>query len=278
MRSRCLFIVPLVLGLCVFLPTMAAASAEPAEPESVDLRPEFERWKLSPRPQGGRSTCSVFAITGAIEYALAEKQQRGTRLSVEFLNWASNRAIERQADGGFFSDLWKGFESHGICEEDEMPYAKAFEPSRRPSNEAMERARQIQEAGFQLHWIKPWNPRKGLSEQQFLDVKETLRKGWPVCGGFLWPKNAKWSDGVLQMASRQGVYDGHSLLLVGFRDDPQQPGGGVFLMHNSSGGSSDGAMSYEYAQAYMNDAVWIDYDAAKLPSVSKDRPISFLDD
>lgn len=166
MRSRCPFIVPLVLGLCVFLPTMAAASAEPAEPESVDLRPEFERWKLSPRPQGGRSTCSVFAITGAIEYALAEKQQRGTRLSVEFLNWASNRAIERQADGGFFSDLWKGVESHGICEEDEMPYAKAFEPSRRPSNEAMERARQIQKAGFQLHWIKPWNPRKGVLAQR----------------------------------------------------------------------------------------------------------------
>ena len=139
----------------------------------------------------------MFAITGAIEYALAEKEQRGTRLNVEFLNWASNRTINRQADGGFFSDLWKGFQSHGICDEDDMPYVATFDPSRQPSNAALERAGQIQEARFQLHWIKPWNPRKGLSERQFLGVKEALRKGWPVCGGFLWPKNAKSSDGVL---------------------------------------------------------------------------------
>lgn len=63
------------------------------------------------------------------------------------------------------------------------------------------------------------------------------------------------------MAPREGVYDGHSLLLVGFRADPQQPGGGVFIVHNSSPGSSDEALCYEYVRAYMNDAVWIDYDA-----------------
>ena len=264
--SRGRFLVLTVFGLCIGLATVAPAFAEPTEPESVDLRPVFERWELSPRSQGGRPTCSVFAITGAIKYALAEKQSQGARLSVEFLNWASNRAIERQADGGFFSDLWKGFQSHGICEEGHMPYVATFDPSRQPSNAALERGRQIQEAGFQLHWIKPWNPRKGLSERQFLAVKETLQKGSPVCGGFLWPKKAKWSDGVLQMAPRSGVYDGHSLLLVGFRDDPRQPGGGVFLVYNSSSGSSDEALCYEYAQAYMNDAAWIDYEAVALSS------------
>ncbi len=53
----------------------------------------------------------MLTITQAIEFAVAEKQRRTSRLSVEFLNWASNQAIGDKHDGGFFSDLWKGFES-----------------------------------------------------------------------------------------------------------------------------------------------------------------------
>ncbi len=252
----------LMFCLCMALAIVTPALSETTDSDSVDLRGVFERWELPPQAQGGRPTCSVFTVTGAIEFALAEKQHHGTRLSVEFLNWASNARIGKPADGGFFSDLWKGFRSHGICPEDDMPYLATFDPSQKPSSAALEHARQIQEAGLRLHWIKRWNPHKGLSEEQFVAVKETLRR-WPVCGGFLWPKNAKWTDGVLQMAPRQGVRDGHSVLLVGFRDDPKQPGGGVFLVRNSSKGHSDGAMSYEYVRAYMNDAVWVDYDGAE---------------
>lgn len=76
------------------MPGSLAAAPSPAGPApvatsgEVDLRPLFDRWDLPPRAQGDRNTCSVFAVTGAIEFALAEKQGRGTRLSVEFLNWA----------------------------------------------------------------------------------------------------------------------------------------------------------------------------------------------
>ena len=263
------FVILLMFCLYVALAIVVPALSKATEPESVDLRPGFYRWGLPPRAQGGRPTCSVFVVTGAIEYSLADKQHQGTRLSVEFLNWASNRAIRKRVDGGFFSDLWKGFEAYGICNEDDMPYVAIFDPSQQPSSAAREHARQIQEAGLRLHWIKKWNPHKGLTEGQFLAVKKTLRR-WPVCGGFLWPKKAEWTDGVLEMAPRQGVRDGHSVLLVGFRDDPDQPGGGVFLVRNSSKGPRDGAsrsadqrsMSYEYVRAYMNDALWIDYDGA----------------
>jgi hypothetical protein len=231
----------------------------------VDLRPLFEGWDLPRRAQGDRNTCSVFAVAGAIEFALAEKQGHGTRLSVEFLNWASNRAIRKGQDGGFFSDLWKGFESYGICDEGEMPYASDFDPALRPSAAALEHARQIREVGLELHWIKPWDPNRGLTEAQFAGVKRTLRRGRPVCGGFLWPKQERWNDGVLEMAPREGVRDGHSVLLVGFRDDPAQPGGGVFLVRNSGKGLADAAMSYDYVRRYMNDAVWIDCTAAPPP-------------
>lgn len=256
------FVILLMFCLYVAWAIVVPALSKATEPESVDLRPALDCWGLPPRAQGGRPTCSVFVVTGAIEYSLADKQRQGTRLSVEFLNWASNRATRKRVDGGFFSDLWKGFDAYGICNEDAMPYAAVFDPSQQPSSAAREHARQIQEAGLRLHWIKKWNPHKGLTDEQFVAVKETLRRRWPVCGGLLWPKKAAWTDGVLEMAPRQGVRDGHSVLLVGFRDDPDQPGGGVFLVRNSSKGPRDGAMSYEYVRAYMNDALWIDYDGA----------------
>ena len=62
------------------------------------------------------------------------------------------------------------------------------------------------------------------------------------------------------MATRDNVRDGHSVLLVGFHDDPAQPGGGVFLIQNTSKGPRNGAMSYEYVFAYMNDAAWVGND------------------
>jgi hypothetical protein len=225
--------------------------------DRVDLRPIFERWRLTPRQQGGRGTCSVFAVTGAMEYALSDKSKPPTRLSVEFLNWASNQVIGRADDGGFFSDLWRGYESFGICEEAKMPYSSTFDPTGQPSQAALKNAETIRAQHLQLHWIKPWDPHQGLTDEQFDRVKETLRRKWPVCGGFLWPKQPEWIEGVLQMAPREGVRDGHSVLLVGYQDDGDQPGGGIFLVRNSGAGPDFPAMSYEYVRTYMNDAVWI---------------------
>ena len=141
-----------------------------------------------------------------------------------------------------------------------MPYVLEFAPKRRPSDAALAHARHCRKAGLRQYWIKPWDPNRGLNDEQFAAVKATLRRRWPVCGGFLLPKQAEWEDGVLQMVSRAHVRDGHSVLLVGFRDDPSQPGGGVFLVQNTSKGPRNALMSYEYVRAYMNDAVWIGYD------------------
>jgi len=99
---------------------------------SIDLRPTFEKWDLGPRVQGKRNTCSAFTIAGSLEYALVSKRERGTRLSVEFLNWASNQALRQTKDGGFFSYLWRGFMIYGICPEQDMPYQDKFDPEREP--------------------------------------------------------------------------------------------------------------------------------------------------
>ncbi|MHB0957063.1 MAG: DUF2961 domain-containing protein [Pirellulaceae bacterium] len=230
---------------------------------SVDLRPNFESRGLITRVQGNRGTCSVFVMTGVIEYAVAGRQGRSSPLSVEFLNWASNQAAGEAEDGGFFSDLWKGFARFGICLEEDMPYRDSFDPQIQPSNKALERASSLSSLGLQLHWIKQWNPHHGLTDEQFIRIKETLQRRYPVCGGFLWPKQQQWEEGVLTMCPRNAVRDGHSVLLVGYRDDPSQPGGGLFLIRNTAGESRDGCLTYEYVRTYMNDAVWVDIAGAE---------------
>jgi len=204
----------------------------------------------------------VFTVIGAMEYALAQQDRKHTPLSVEFLNWASNAATGDRSDGSFFSDLWIGYLAHGVCPEADMAYQPAFDFARRPSEEALARAVTVRRAGLGLHWIKPWDVNTGLSEKEFAGIKRVLTQQWPVCGGFRWPKQERWTSGILEMAPPEGVFDGHSVLLVGFRDDPALPGGGAFLIRNSGRGEHDAAMSYAYVRAYMNDALWIEPDAA----------------
>jgi len=199
-------------------------------------------------------------MTEAFEFALAKADGRGRRLSVEYLNWAANRASGEEDDGSFFSDAWKGFEGHGIAPEEAMPYRPVFVPGSAPSEEARAGALSLLGRGLRFHWIKEWNPRKGISGEQLEEVKRTLARGWPVCGGFLWPKRSVWEEGVLRIAPRPDVRDGHSVLLVGYRDDPARPGGGVVLIRDTAGPGPDGFLTYEYLRTYMNDAAWIDAD------------------
>lgn len=244
-----LLLLPALLGLI----TGARASGLPAE---ADLRPQMKEWHLEPRDQGKRPTCSVFTFTGGLEFALGKARKKGARLSVDYVNWAANQERKQARDGGFFSDMWKGFARHGVCAEDEMPYGKKFDVKRKPDEKAAASAQGTMALGLSEHWLKKWNPKTGLSGDEFASIKQTLSSGWPVCGGFRWPNEASWKEGVLEMRTPDEVFDGHSVLLVGYRDDPGQPGGGVFIIRDSGSGE-DRAMPYGYAQAFMNDALWI---------------------
>ena len=255
-----------------FQPGATGATA-PQQPSSVDLRPRFKELGFGQRQQGGRGTCSVFTMTGAIEFAIAQRQGHVPRLSVEFLNWAANKAGHDKEDGGFFSDLWNGFAAYGICAETDMPYQAKFDPDQWPSSAAMADAKTRFGLGLRLHWIKPWDVNTGLKQEEFQAIKRTLEQGWPVCGGLCWPKQPHWTNEVLQMCSSNAVFDGHSILLVGYRDDAAQPGSGVFIFRNSNGAGRDGAMPYVYALEYMNDAAWVDYEArTRQPSAAVTSP------
>ena len=237
----------------------AAGQMAPAPlPDAVDLRPQFAQLDLAPRRQGKRPTCSVFTVVGALEFATAKGQGHTPRLSVEFLNWAANKTAGDTQDGAFFSDLWKGFSTYGICTEADLPYQDRPDASLLPGAAAMADAKPRLGLGLRQHWIKEWNVNTGLTEDHLAAIQRTLSQGWPVCAGLRWPKREQWVTNVLQMCPSNSVRDGHSVLLVGYKNDPAQPGGGVLIFRNTSGPGHDGMMPYAYAREYMNDALWID--------------------
>lgn len=246
MSSRIPLLLLVALGLAFVAP-----------PTDVDLRPKLEGWKLVPRSQGPRGTCSVFAVTQAIEFALAADGEP-TRLSPEFLNWASNDAVGQGADGGFFSDLWKGFEKHGICGESDLPYRDHFDPALVPSAEARTHATAIRDRGFVMHWIKPWDVTTGLTDEHLAAMQTTLERGMPLCVGLRWPKRERWEGPVLQWAEPGDVFDGHSVLFVGVRRDAKDPKEGVFLVRNTNPAHAEFEMPFAYARAYANDVMWIE--------------------
>jgi hypothetical protein len=203
----------------------------------VDLRPEFKKWGLEPARQGHRGTCSVFTTTSALEFAFSRNTGKSVRLSVEYLNWAANQATGHATDGQFFHNCLAGFRKFGICYNADMPYAKKFDASLAPSEKAVANARELHataEKVIRLHWIKPIGPRAQLTDAQLHEMKAVLATGWPVAAGA-----------------------GHSRLLVGYHDDPQQPGGGVFLADDSGSGKYE-EVTYRFVKTKVGDVFWVE--------------------
>ncbi len=218
----------------------APPKAAPAAvlPASVDLRPEFNKWGLTVRAQGERGTCSVFTTAAALEYELARRDGHGIPLSVEFLNWAANQGWGvNQGDGSFFRDCLRGFKYYGICPDVDMPYRQQFDPELAPSDAALADATAIWALGFEIHWIKFWNRQQGLSDGNLVEIKQVLAQGHPVAAG-----------------------SSHSRLLVGYHDDPGEPGGGVFIARDSAAVRYT-RLSYEYVKANLNDLFWVELPA-----------------
>jgi len=244
--------------LLAALSLACVAQADESElPDQIDLSPQFDHWELSRRDQGSRPTCSVFTVVGALEFTRAKHGQKTGLLSVEYANWAKNQASRSSTDGGFFRNIWMGVRRYGVCDENLYPYKDKFDGAAEPDEAARKNAAEFSALPVDIHWIKRWDPKTGLEDPQFLEIKRALHAGWPVCVGLRWPHKAVHDEnGVLLSVPEDGVYDGHSILFIGYQDDEQVEGGGYFIFRNTNNPRRNEKMSYLYARNYANDAVF----------------------
>jgi len=233
-------------------------------PSSVDLRPQFEKYHLQAKSQGGRGTCSVCAVAGVVEYELVKAGAPcGLDLSEEYINWASHHATGRDSDGTFYDDAITGIQMYGACEEWLLPYAAEFNAALTPSPEAMMNA--SGRRNIASRWIKYWDVNTGMTDEMLQQVKMELVAGYPVIIGMRWPDSADFGEDFrLKMPPEGKVFDGHSVIIIGYEDDTNVPGGGWFIFRNHNGpdwGEAGTAwMPYEYARLYGNDALAMQVD------------------
>jgi hypothetical protein len=228
----------------------------------VDLRPEFEKFKLDVRDQGARGSCQVFAMVGMIEYQLA---RRGTpvKLSEQFIMWAANEANRLKRTGGFNPDLLiTGLKQYGICEESLMPYIPAEEAIEKPSAEALKDARIRTQC--KIISIKHWTTTIGFADKEHEGIIRQLDAGTPITATFCWPAAVR--DDQLVDAQHFMIdknidgksKSGHGVILVGYGLDDKMAGGGYFIFRNSwSPKFADkgyARITFEFARKYRIDA------------------------
>jgi len=237
-------------------PGLGAAAVPPAG----SLRPRFERLGLTPKDQAPRGCCSLFALCGVLEFEGAPSTGGGppVRLSEEYLNWASHQTNGRRSDGSFFADALRGLATFGVCREELLPYGREFLPDLEPS--AAAHADAEGRRGLQAVWIKPWDVTTGMTAEMLAAIRRELAGGHPVAIGMRWPQDERYSPaGWLEVPPPEQVFDGHSVVLVGWQDDGEVPGGGSFTFRNSFGPGwregGYGRLPYAYVADYGNDAL-----------------------
>jgi Papain family cysteine protease len=227
-------------------------------PSRVDLRPEFEREGLMCHAQGARDTCSLFAVTALADFE-AGRGSGGPHscLSEEFAIWAAKKSTGKTRDQAMFYEATRGLNVLGICRDDLMSYREKPNPGEKPSQRALADAR-TRSQRWRVHWIRRWNVSRPLNEGELTGIKQAIANHHPVACGMRWPKAMKGSE-ILAVPPSSQVFDGHSIALVGYSDEPRRPGGGVFHFRNSDGPNwgdrGYGVVSYAYVRAYANDAI-----------------------
>ena len=235
-----------------------------ANQPDVDLRPKIKQFGIGIRMQGNRGTCSVFAMTFLLEYMYAKNQvYMNPDFSEEYLNYASNLAIGQYTDGGFFDALDLGYQKYGMVNESQAPYHGSYNPPFVASKSLLQKGEAISPR-FKANFIKPWDVTTGLLASHLQAIQTQLKAGRPVAVGVRWPNNFQTEtiNGIQLMKTppANGVFDGHSIDLVGYKASNAFPGGGYFIFRNSGGtlfgADGYGFMSFDYARKYVNDAVY----------------------
>lgn len=234
-------------------------------PRAVDLRPDYERHGITVRQQAP-DNCWAFSVAGVLDYEYAMHAGPAVRLAAGFLTWTGRATDFPGERGSNFGRACRGLERYGICRQELCPAPGGPAGGARPAEAAL--ADGAPRRNIRARWIKFIETPRGLNEDQVRAIKEDLAAGHPVAAGMLWPRRDSFDPGRPDLMIDPGVdavHDGHCVALIGYRDDPAVAGGGMFEFRNSWGAQwkdhGYAWMTYQYARAYIGDAVGFRVDA-----------------
>jgi C1A family cysteine protease len=247
----------------------AAVSAEEADalPESKNLI-EF----MSPiRAQGGRPTCAAFALTALNEY-VRRHGSLDVDLSEQHLYYQAKLTDgDPHGCGTFLATAVTILRDLGQCRESIWPYDPTLpckDQGTPPSTAASDGL------DYQLHMV-------AVEENSVPAYKTQLARSWPVAVAIptydSWFRNeeVRRSGRITMRIGDEAQAEGHALVIVGYQNNNDSPGGGYFIVRNSWAGwaygslygAGYGTIPYQYI---TNDA-WEAYAITLDPSIPDDE-------
>ncbi len=242
--------------------------------EEVDLRHLFFDFGLYARDQSFRPSCSIFAISTALEYALAVAGQ-SEQLSEEYLIWATLQYLERHpeplnrpgADTGEPGDIGFSLSSvvhaaqwFGVASQEEMPNTRGDRISDivPPPPDLIDRSkarRSIRAAAI-----------TGRDRSEQIDhIIHLLNHQWPVVIGMDWPSASTMRERPLIHGQSPIPGYAHAVTLVGYISPEQSKEEIVFIFRNSWGINwgihGHGMVSREYLLEHLKSAMVLDVEA-----------------
>lgn len=202
--------------------------------------PEFSLLdKFGPvRDQGQRGTCVAFAVTAFREFF----EGVDIDLSEQFMYWACKQ-LDGIPDipGTTLVAATDALRSYGICLESTWPYVPSCN-----TDELGETCGEPSQSALNEATIYRMNNTKFL-QTQVIDAYKSALTGYdgeipkPIVVGVYvfeswYNSNTTWITGKIPMPLPGEVpVGGHAMTIIGYKDDPDVPGGGFFILRNSWG-------------------------------------------
>jgi C1A family cysteine protease len=225
-------------------------------PAQVDLHERFP----PVRNQGGRGTCVAHATVAVREYLADELHRPGgestqSDLSEQFVYWACKERDNYAGSGTWIHHAMAVLQEQGVCTEQVWPYnagsLSGNEGQGPPPADA-----ESQALAHRIDSSESLHPRWTDALRQHLAQERPVAFAVPVFT--YWFSEPVSSTGDIRLPlSTDKVEGGHAMVMVGYEDDPDVPGGGYFLVRNSWGTNTwgrDNAVAPGYARipyAYM---------------------------
>jgi C1A family cysteine protease len=211
------------------------------------------------RDQGLRGTCTSFAVTVANEFSIFKKTGQRLDLSEQHLYFETKILEEDEVCGSWIKNSMQVISNKGQCREGVWSYnpnLPCAQPYGKPSNADSDAT------SFKNTFLV-------INQNNIVALKQTLSSGRiipfsiPVYDS--WYKSSEtYRTGRITMPLPDELESGgHSMVLVGYQDDINYPGGGYFLIRNSWGkdwaresyyGAGYGIIPYLYIENYNWEA------------------------